>query len=51
MTNYCHLSYEERKNIEDDLNDNFFVIDDAFSVASNIITLRKNDNCELSGIP
>lgn len=22
MTKYCHLSYEERKNIEDGLNDN-----------------------------
>ena len=22
MTNYCHLSYEDRKNIEDGLNDN-----------------------------
>ena len=22
MTNYCHLSYEERKNIEDGLNEN-----------------------------
>ena len=22
MANYCHLSYEERKNIEDGLNDN-----------------------------
>ena len=22
MTNYCHLSYEDRKNIEDGLNEN-----------------------------
>ena len=22
MANYCHLSYEDRKNIEDGLNDN-----------------------------
>ena len=25
MTNYCHLSYEERKNIEDGLNNNFSI--------------------------
>lgn len=26
MTKYCHLSYEDRKNIEDGLNDNKSII-------------------------
>lgn len=32
-------------------NKNFFVIEDAFPVASNSITNHKNINCELAGVP
>lgn len=32
-------------------NDDYFVIGDAFPVASNTITSRKNRNCELTGVP
>ena len=31
--------------------DDYFVIGDAFPVASNTITSRKNCNCELAGVP
>lgn len=32
-------------------NDDYFVIGDAFPVASNTITSRKNRNCKLSNVP
>ena len=32
-------------------NDDYFVIDDAFPVASNTITSRKNRNCKLANVP
>lgn len=32
-------------------NDDYFVIGDAFPVASNTITSRKNRNCKLAGVP
>lgn len=32
-------------------NDDYFVIGDAFPVASNTITSRKNRNCEIAGVP
>lgn len=32
-------------------NDDYFVISDAFPVASNTITSRKNRNCKLANVP
>ena len=32
-------------------NDDYYVIGDAFPVASNTITSRKNRNCQLAGVP
>ena len=43
------LKYEVSK--EYGFNDDYFVIGDAFPVASNTITSRKNRNCKLANVP
>ena len=44
MANYCHLSYEDRKNIEDGLNENKSIIQIAKELGRNhSIILREID--------
>ena len=45
------IRYKEEVSKEYGFNDDYFVIGDAFPVASNTITSRKNRNCELAGVP
>lgn len=48
---------EDLKTLKDEMsqlsgfNNNWFVISDAFPLASNTISYRKNRNCELAGVP
>lgn len=42
---------KEEVSKEYEFNDDYFVIGDAFPVASNTITSRKNRNCELASVP
>ena len=50
MTNYCHLSYEDKKNIEDGLNDKLSYcfcnkINSSMSFSSMIFSLKKHLQC------
>ena len=41
MANYCHLSYEDRKNIEDGLNDNKSITQIANEINRNHSTILR----------
>lgn len=43
--------YNSAADVINFFNDDYFVIGDAFPVASNTITSRKNRNCKLSNVP